>query len=350
MVKSELSGKIQTVLGPVAPDDLGITLTHEHLLIDLSTVLIEPQGASEIELSRQPVSLENLSWIIYHSESNIDNMILSDETTIIEEALRYKKYGGRTIVDATSIGIRRDPSGLARIARATDLNVIMGAGYYIHDCHPPDMDGKSEDEIVEEIVKDVTQGVGDTGIKSGIIGEVGCSWPMPNNEVKSLRAASRAQAITGAPLLIHPGVDPSAPKRAIEIVLEAGGDPKRAVMSHLDRTIFDFETLDRLAATGCYLEYDLFGNEKALYPLGPIDLPNDARRLDFVFHLRDQGRLDQVLMAQDVCTKIQLTRYGGPGYSHILEHVVPIMKRRGLSQDEIDHVLIDNPKRALAFT
>ena len=349
MNKNDLTGKAQTVLGPIEPEALGITLTHEHLLIDLTGVFIPPETASEIGLSRQPVSLENLWWIQYHWASNLDNQLLTDEDTAIQEALRYKRAGGTTMVDATSIGIKRDPKGLARIARATGLNIIMGAGYYVDKCHPPDVAHKSEDEIVEEIVTDVMEGVGDTGIKAGIIGEVGCSWPLTDNERKSLRAAARAQHLTGAPLLVHPGRNPEAPLEIMEIIREVGGDPRRTVMSHIDRTISQHETLSKLAETGCYLNYDNFGLETAIYPMGPIDMLNDGRRIDDILYLVDQGCLEQVLVSHDVCMKISLTKYGGSGYAHILENVVPMMRRKGLSWEQVNTILVENPKRILTF-
>lgn len=133
--------------------------------------------------------------------------MLLDEGTAIEEANLYVRVGGKTIVDATSMGIGRDPLGLARIARATGLNIIMGSSYYVAKVHPSGMDEKSVEELAEEIIRDVTEGVGDTGIKAGIIGEVGCTWPWTDNERKVVHASALAQQHTGAPLLIHPGRD-----------------------------------------------------------------------------------------------------------------------------------------------
>lgn len=346
----DLIGKAQTVLGPVPADELGISLTHEHLLVDLGSTFSPPDDATSYSFAYQPVTAENLWWVRYNYGGNKDNMELLDEDTAIAEAARFKKSGGQTIVDATSVGIKRDPLGLARIARATGLNVIMGSGYYVHDYQPASIVEKSEDEIVEEIVSDITEGVGNTGIKSGVIGEVGCSWPLDENERKSLRAAARAQRLTGAPLLIHPGRNPQAPLEIMEIVRESGGDPTRTIMSHVDRTIFDNETLDKLAETGCFIEFDLFGSETTFYPFSPIDMPNDGKRLDYFLHLRDEGRIGQVLMAQDICNKHRLTKYGGHGYAHILENVMPIMRRKGFLAEEIDQIMVGNPARALAFT
>ena len=211
MVESDLAGKVQTVLGPIDPDRLGVTLTHEHLLIDLSVVLQPPDSATGKDLFYKPVSMETLGRIRHYAAPNADNARLFDIPTAIDEVMLYKQYGGNSLVDATSIGIARDPVGLARISRATGVNVVMGSSYYVATTHPPEMDSLSESEIAERIIRDVTEGVDGTSMRSGVIGEIGCSWPLAENERKVLRASARAQRITGAPLLIHPGRDETAP-------------------------------------------------------------------------------------------------------------------------------------------
>ena len=177
MTSKSLVGSVQTVCGPITPDRLGVTLTHEHLLIDLSPTIAPADGASARDFFDLPVSSETLARIRYYTVPNADDARLSDVSDAIDEVNLYKQYGGGSLLDATSIGISRDPIGLARISRATGVNVIMGSSYYVNAAHPHDMDGHSEDQIVEQIVLDVTEGVDDTGIRSGVIGEVGCSWP-----------------------------------------------------------------------------------------------------------------------------------------------------------------------------
>ena len=118
-----------------------------------------------------------------------------------------------------------------------------------------DMDRLTEDAIVEQIVRDVMEGVDGTVIRSGVIGEIGCSWPLAENERKVLRASVQAQRITGAPLLIHPGRDETAPLQIIEVLTEAGADLSRTIMGHLDRTVFLRGTLTQIAKTGCYMEW-----------------------------------------------------------------------------------------------
>jgi phosphotriesterase-related protein len=340
-------GDVQTVLGPIAADSLGIALVHEHLLVDVSGLFIAPDGARGRALARQPVTLKNLSWVRRNWVSNLDNLRLDDEALAIEEALQFKLDGGMTLVDVGSMGLGRDPIGLQRVARATGLHVVMGCGYYVADCHPPDMDARSEEAIEEEIVRDVTVGVGAAGVRAGIIGELGCSWPLAKNERKVLRAAARAQRRTGVAISIHTGRHETSPLEILEVLGEAGADLSRVVMGHLDRTWPDMDSLRKLAREGCYLAFDTFGQETWAYPLAPLDRLTDAQRVDVIVRLATEGLLDRILVSHDVGFKHRLASYGGSGYSHLLTTVVPQMRRKGLTEEQIRTLLVENPARVL---
>jgi phosphotriesterase-related protein len=261
----------------------------------------------------------------------------------------YKRAGGGTIVDATTLGIGRDPLGLARIARATGLNIVMGAGYYVDAAHPKSMDGMAESDLAEQMIEELTRGIGDSGVKAGVIGEIGCTWPLTSNERKVLRAAACAQRETGAAILIHPGRDEHAPREILDILAEAGADIGRTIMGHLDRTIVDVDVLMEVARSGCYLEYDLFGNEDSHYPLSDIDMPSDAQRMGFIQRLVEEGYSEKIVVAHDICTKHRLVRYGGHGYGHILANVVPRMRSKDFSEESIYSIIVENPARVLAF-
>jgi len=350
MNKSKLAGMAQTVLGSILAEDLGITLPHEHLINDLSFMFSEPSSARQKTLAHQQVSLENLRWVHYHRLENLDNLLIVDKQVAISEALEYKGAGGNTIVDQSSIGLGRDPLALKRVALATGLNIIMGCGFYVGATHSTDIESKTEEELAEEIVHDVNVGVENTGVRAGIIGEIGCTWPWVDNERKVLRAAARAQQQTGAPLSIHPGRHPSSPFDIVEILRDAGADSSRTVICHIDRTLRDPDKRQKLAETGCYLEYDLFGWE-GYYIKGPVsvDLPNDTQRIDELNQLIKQGYLSQILISHDICFKLDLCRYGGRSYSHILENVVPLMRDKGMPEENIHTILVENPKRLLQF-
>ncbi|KKK80255.1 hypothetical protein LCGC14_2825310, partial [marine sediment metagenome] len=259
MRQTEFTGKAQTVLGIIDADSLGVTLPHEHLLVDTSFMFVEPTEATKKRLAHQPVTLENLYWVRLHRETSVDNLKLADEQLAIKEALLYKLAGGDTIVDLTTIGIARDPLGLARIARATGLKVIMGSGYYREASHPPELATKSEEEITEEIVRDIMVGVDNTRVRAGIIGEIGCSAPLEDSERKILRASAVAQQRTGAALNIHPTMSEDGVLEIIKILRDAGADLSRTVISHVDLRHFSPTTCRKIADAGCYLEFDTFG-------------------------------------------------------------------------------------------
>lgn len=340
---------VRTVAGDVAPADLGVTLCHEHLLIDLKRIFVEPDEPEARDMAHRAVELETLGWIRSHYINNLDNLGLYVENEVIEEAGRFRRAGGATLVEVTPVDIGRNPQGLVRIAEASGLQVVMGSGYYVHGTHPADMATRSEDDLVREMTRDVERGVGDTGIRSGIIGEIGCTWPLHRDERKVLRAAARAQRATGAALTIHPGRDPAAPIEILEVIDGAGGDVNRTIMGHLDRTFHRYAAFKAFAELGCFLEFDMFGLESAYYPFGAMDMPNDGRRIDLIMRLIDDGHRDQILISHDIAFKHLLVRYGGTGYGHILQNAVPKMRAKGMRESDIAAVLETNPQRALAM-
>jgi phosphotriesterase-related protein len=354
---SSVAGKVQTVLGPIDPDDLGVTLCHEHLILDTSAWFSMPTTASERGLASQPVTMENLHWLHYHAGNSLDNLRLMDEDLAISEALRYKRAGGSTIVDVTNIGLARDPLALQRIARATGLHIIMGSGYYVEQSRPSDFASKTEEEIAEEIVQEITVDIGNTRVRAGIIGEIGCRDPLSEGDRKGLRASARAQKRTGAPLNIHPGYpNPACSFEIIKVLKDAGADLTRVVLSHISHILADVETISKLANAGCYLEYDIFGRAPGII-MGSgqyrgqdfLEVPSDGQLLDAIKQLIDQGYLTKILISHDVCHKIRLHRYGGSGYDHILTYVVPLMRSKGMPEEHIHALLVGNPKRLLQF-
>ncbi|HUV51540.1 MAG TPA: phosphotriesterase-related protein [Dehalococcoidia bacterium] len=359
MAISKNSGKVQTVLGLIEPEELGITLPHEHLLCDgtvQGVYFIEPSNPSDRFFAHQLVTLENLSWVRYHFKDNLDSQVLLDEKLAVKEAMEFKLRGGNTIVDQTNVGIGRDPEALTRISRATGLNIIMGSGYYVDAPHmKPMLDNKSPEEIAQEIVNDINVGVEGTKIHSGVIGELGCSYPLKDNERKSLQAGAIAQQKTGAALWVHPGRNEAAPIEEIEVLAKAGTYLSRVVISHMDRCGFLLETRRKMLDAGCYIEYDVFGFE-GYYPArvalseGHLpDMPNDVGRIKEIKQLIEMGYINQILLSQDIGQKIQLVSYGGWGYAHILREVIPLMRVYGITDEQIDMMMIENPKRLLPF-
>lgn len=341
---------VETVLGPIPADRLGHTQFHEHLICDLTRKTrpgAELPGDSREEITE--ITLENYYRV--RREHPPINLRLDDREVAAQELALYAEAGGRTIVDATSIGLGRDPLALRELAERTGVNVVMGCGYYWSDYHPLDLADRGIDDIARTLIEELVVGVDGTGIRAGVIGEIGLGWPIHPVEERMLRAAVRAQIQTDAGILIHPGHHVDAPLAIMSIIEDEGGDPSRVVMGHLDRTLFRLKDMLLLARTGCYLEFDLFGQEMSHYPFAgleaPVDMPNDATRVDYLVALVERGHLDRLIIAQDVCNKTSLRHYGGEGYVHILEHVIPLMRRKGLNEQQILTITQSNPRRAL---
>ncbi len=349
-VTSDVKGKAQGVLGAIDPALLGVTLIHEHVLVDVTCYCKPPKAATVRALAYQSVSEKNLTWVRRNWTSNFDNMRLDDIDVAIEEIGYYKRAGGHTIVDPGNIGLGRDPGGLAQVARMSGLNIIMGSGYYTQQSFPANMDDITEKQITEEIIRDITVGVDDTGIKAGVVGEIGCSWPITPNERKSLKAAAAAQKATGAPMSVHIGRHLDSPLEIVKDLREWGVDLSRVALCHLDREWpADLGKMWQLADTGVGMELDTWGLDTWNYPLAPMDRLTDAQRIDLILLLIERGHLKQITIGHDLAYKHRLIKHGGSGYDHILVVGVPLMRRKGLSQEAIDAMLIDNPKEFLAF-
>jgi phosphotriesterase-related protein len=356
MRPAEFTGKAQAVLGLIDAEALGVTLPHEHIHMSIQGVFKEPSEASERALAYQPINLENLHWIRLHIENHLDNLVMPDEQVLIKEIMFYKMAGGDTIVDLTgSSSMGRDPLGLVRIARATGVNIIVGTGIY--EVYTGYEDHRTEEDLTEEMVREITVGIGDTGVRAGIIGEIGCSWPLSENQRKVLRVCARAQKRTGAAINIHPPLKAPSHKEHEDAILEviktlgdAGADLSRTVISHMDLACLSLPFRCKLADTGCYVEYDVFGWEG--YPprdIYPADMLNDAQRVNEIMQLIAKGYGNQILVAGDHGMKMMFRTYGGWGYDHILTNVVPLMRYKGMSDEQIHTLLVENPKRVLAF-
>nr|XP_005906450.1 PREDICTED: phosphotriesterase-related protein isoform X2 [Bos mutus] len=300
---SSLSGKVQTVLGLVEPGTLGRTLTHEHLTMTFDCCYYPPPPSHEA-ISKEPIIMKNLFWIQKNPYSHKENLQLNQETEAIkEELLDFKAKGGGALVENTTTGLSRDVRTLKWLAEETGVHIIAGAGFYVDATHSSETRAKSVEQLTDVLVNEILCGADGTSIKCGVIGEIGCSWPLTDSERKVLQATAHAQTQLGCPVIIHPGRNQSAPFQIIRVLQEAGGDISKTVMSHIDRV-----------------------------------------RL-----LVDEGYEDRILMAHDIHTKNRLTKYGGHGYSHILTNIVPKMLLRGITEGALDKILIENPKQWLTF-
>lgn len=346
---TDLQGKIQTVKGPIEPDDLGATLIHEHLFFDLMCYYKDPEDERGKRLSEEPIELSNLAWVQQNSMSSKPNLVMLEEDVAVNEVKRYVEFGGRAIVDQSVNGIARMPYELVSVSDRTGAHIIVGSGYYVWPSHPSDMGEKTVEGLIQEIRTDLETGIDGTDVRSGLIGEIGASTPLHANEEKCLRAAAQAQKESGAPFSIHPGHEPGAPKALVDLVTEEGADPNRLIMSHVDNRFRDnLDLYKELADTGCHLSFDCFGRQMYFASFGRQH-PSDDVRINAVAGLIADGYIDQIMVAHDCCFRIDLTTWGGYGYGYVLDHMVPRLEAAGVGVRELQKMMIENPKRFLAF-
>lgn len=349
---SPQKGKIQTVLGLIDPSELGVTMCHEHLHISSESLRLTPDPCSfHAAKVNVPITMENLGWIRqypYYHEKNLNN---TDEVdAVIDELKYYKENGGSAMVDNTVTGLEPNVPLLKKLSEETGVHIISGTGFYVDATHSDETRESNVEQLASKMQDDILIGVDGSGVKCGVIGELGCSWPLTESEKKVLQAAAIVQKNTGCPIIIHPGRSPAAPEEILRIIQESGAKADQIVISHLDRTLLDKESLLEFAALGSYCEFDLFGIETSHYQHHEkIDMPSDAQRIERIKWLLDDGHQDRVTVAHDLHTKHRLMKYGGHGFSHILQTIVPMMKTRNVSQEDIEKILIHNPRTWLTF-
>ncbi|MGE3910637.1 MAG: phosphotriesterase [Chloroflexota bacterium] len=344
-------GTVMTVLGPVAADQFGRTLMHEHLLFNLETYLHQPPDPADAPLVDASLTLDTLWWVREHPMASRQNLYQTDPVLAAAEVERFRAAGGVTLVEVSSIGLARDVRGLKQIAEQTGVNIVAGTGYYVGSSHPATLAGRSVEDVTAELVRDLQEGLDGTDIRAGVIGEIGTSDPLYDTERLVLRAAARAQAITGAAMIVHPAPQHrSAADMSpwLDILEGEGAVPARVVLSHLEARLADrpgdFETLAR---RGYVLALDTWGNTKH-YESRNFTMPSDADRVALLTRLVAEGLAPHLVLAQDVCYRDALTAYGGPGYGHVLRHIVPRLLAAGVPEAALDTMLVENPRRVLA--
>lgn len=300
--------QVMTVRGPISPDELGFTLPHEHVFNDLS-------------------------WAQYRWLA----IPITDEAQMTEEVQLYKEVGGNTLVDVTLEHIGRDPQKLRQVSEATDVHIVMGCGFYRAPYYPEFVNKTSTNELAKYIINEIENGVGNTGIKPGIIGEIGIDkqW-IQGIEERVIRAAGRAQRETGLAITLH--CPPHTALAFFEILDEEGVSPDRIIFGHMDNTL-EMDALEAALAIGAYVEFDLIG----------IDFINtDERRAKFLAELIRRGHRDHLLISLDLYTRPRLITNGGTGYPHLIKNFLPLLRKEGVDEEIIYHITHTNPARVLA--
>ena len=306
-------GQVQTVLGPVAPGDLGFTLPHEHTKCSLWWI-------------------EN-RWDYWE--------LIGDEPRINEELAAYKGLGGGTLVDVTPIGIGRDLARLARLSEATGLHIVAGAGWYRQAYYPAEarIDRRSIDDLADEIVQGFVEGP----VRPGIIGEIGTDKPwVTAQEERVFRAAARAALRTGASVTTH-AVQSDVGLAQLSILEDEGLDPARIVIGHCDSHP-RIEHWREIVRRGAHVEADFLGMS-----FTPLERAGEPKVVELISTLLNEGFDKQILLSQDVCHDSQLASYGGNGYTYLQKSFLPRLAAAGATAATIKTITVENPARLLTL-
>jgi 5-phospho-D-xylono-1,4-lactonase len=300
---------IRTVCGDIAPEQLGVTYMHEHLY-----------GYSL-------------------SEGADPDLRLDSEAAAGLELSLFKQAGGQALVDMSPQDYNRNPEVLKRLSEATGLHIIAVTGFIKGTSADPLVEHKTINDITDELIRDVTEGISGTGVKAGVLKGGSSLNKITANEEKILRAVARAQRETGALVSTHTEAGTMALEQ-MTIFKEEGVPVEKILIGHTDRNL-DYDYHLQIANTGVTLGYDQFSKEK---------YAPDFKRIEFICKLFKAGYGKQLAISGDLARRSDLTSYGGgPGYTFLLWRIKPWLKKIGLSEGDLETLFIETPRRLLSF-
>ena len=317
--------QVMTVTGPVSPDALGPTYMHEHVIIDNSFSGNDPRKRYD------------------------------DEDEMIWEMEDLRRAGGRTVVDCTCEGLGQDAEALARIAEVSGVNIIASVGLYRGIVYPDYVATESADQIAARFIDAAENGIGDTGVRAGMLAEFASHDPEdpdskghdpggglgPHTE-KVFRAAGRAQVATGLPITTHCWVGVGADWE-IGIFKEEGADPSKIVIGHVGANRPDMDLARWILDQGVNVGIDAIGYGERDGFIGFWEHEKAELAKTFI----EWGHIDQITVSLDMTRKYHLKKYGGHGFAFLMDGFAPQLREVGLTDEQVDHILIQNPKRIL---
>jgi phosphotriesterase-related protein len=335
---------VQTVRGPVDPGALGFTSMHEHLWMD-ATPLLAVHGYDTGDARAWDASVAaEARW---NPGVHPDNYRLTDVGAAVDELAPFVAAGGGTIVELTPPALGRRVERVREIAELAGVHVVQGTGQYLGATHEAWVAEADDATIPARLIADAVDGIDGTGIRAGIYGEIGTSDPVTVAELRVLRAVAVAGGETGLAISVHLHPWGHEGPAVLDALIAAGADPGRVILGHLNTAIDRPDALRGLADRGAVLGFDLFGFDHSL--LGPGRWPPSDRDVARVIvELLRAGHRDQIVLGQDIGVRTRYRRWGGWGYAHLLEHVVPLLRELGAKDDDLSAMLVRTPAHLLA--
>lgn len=336
---------LHTVTGPLdAREVRGPVLSHEHLVLDLGRDLGLDRGL-------------NLSL----GRAGCGAAVLDPERHAVavarELAELREEFGLSLVVELTCRGMGRDAAALARIARAARVAVVAATGWYYEPFHTPEIADIESDagsdagsytdadtdadsgvgRLAEKLIAEIDAGIGTTGIRPGVLGEIGSHGDLPSPpEARVLRAAARAALATGLSVATHAQLGRGGPAQ-LALLMREGLAPERVSIGHQD-LLDDPGVHKELAAAGAYVAFDTVGKRS---------YQSDAVRLRLLLAFIEAGHADRALLSCDISRHGYLAAEGGHGYGHLFRSFLPRLRAAGVDEDLIDLMTRRNPLRFL---
>jgi phosphotriesterase-related protein len=342
-------GHVMTVRGPVEPGELGPTLTHEHVFWDAREGW-DPSELADPEVGSLPFEARFGGLARWNGSAFRDDLHQSPDTEydmVAEEVREFVRAGGGCIVEMSNVGLKPSPAGLRRLSEDLGVHIVEGCGVYVHATHPGWIEDASIDQIQASLLDEIENGIGGSGIRPGIIGEIGTSETLYPCEQRILLATARAATSAYMPVNLH-AHPPALPElmKILDLLESEGHDLRRTSISHLDEIPdidYHVKTLERGVITG----FDSFGQDGYFTPTWKSR--SDLAKMTTMVRLINLGFEDQLVMSQDMGKKHYLLRFGGMGYDHVMRRIVPRLRESfGVGDDVIRKLLVDNPRRLLA--
>ena len=315
--------QVQTVTGPVEADELGLTLIHEHF-----------RGRDEATV---------FQWPHLHDEED-------EYAQAVEMAQAVIGNDVKTVVEPTAMMLGRDVAFLQRLAGETGLQIVPCTGIYTYDHLPHFFENRDADFIAELFVHDIEQGIQGTDARAGFI-KIAADEPGVTDNIEKLhRAAARASLRTGAPIMAHSRPASNTGPRQVEVLIEEGVDPGKIQIAHTGDTD-DLDYISGLLDTGVWIGMDRYGIE--------MYLPTERRNAT-VLALLERGHADRMFLSQDYV--VALDWFPEETVQHLMEtgavkdwsmtllfdQVIPTLREGGLTDEHLDTMMVQNPKRWLA--
>jgi len=273
--------------------------------------------------------------------ANYPALEISDEEKSLAELISYREAGGSAIVDAQPVGAGRDARALRRLSEGSGVSIVAVTGFHMPMFYAPDdkILAASEDELFERFLRELTVGTEECAevVAGAVKAAIGRDVAVGGFRTH-LKAAARAAAAAGAPLMLHTEAGAGAVE-AIELCGKLGLPPERVILCHADRQASDFSIHERIADAGCYLEYDTIGRFK---------YHSDEDEVRLILHMLARGHRDRLLLSLDA-TAARLSSYGGEiGLDYLLRTFLPMLRQSGVPEADILRMTRENPASAFS--